>query len=228
MSNKPTNEIIKGAYFYYACLNTPKLQYQKKPVKDDDLANKEYVVDVLVPNKEFKVLKKKYKNKVETLNKAKTFDAEDFKKVYKVDPPSAKVYANADGEYTVFKLKRFTKNYKGEPNKKTRIVGCRKDDKPQRDKKGDVVGIDINIGNGTMGTVRFLAFYYEEWSKYSFQIEAIQILDLVKYENTEFEFDDEEVEWSEDELDDFDDESEEEELEVDQDESEEDDDEWDD
>lgn len=182
--------LIQNAVFNYVSIKTPKLEYQKQADPKNEHMNKEYVVDVLMPFASWKKFKKHYKT-VGAIEKAKTYTAEEYEAAFKVAPPSADVYGDDDGDYTVIKFRQRA-YYKdsGDATKQPRIVGTKKitngagDVIGYKDAEGQDVGVQIEVGNGSEGMLQFRERTWSFGGKdgLSLDLVAIQVKKLVPYE----------------------------------------------
>ena len=184
--------ILKNVHFYYCHVGTPILKYQKEAMEGFPMGNKEHVVDVLLPAKTFTGLKKKYKAgaPVKAFKEAKTYTAKEFEKAFKVPPPKGKEFINDDDEYTLMKFRCHAAYQDGEPTKTPpSIVGK----STTKDANGEKVGMNVAIGNGTMGGIQYKDETYtvpKSGAKgISLKLIRLQILDLVPYDANAKEFD---------------------------------------
>jgi hypothetical protein len=195
--------LIQNAVFNYVSIKTPKLEYEAKADPKGDHLNKEYVVDVLMPYASWKKFKKHYK-KVGAIEKAKTYNAAEYEAAFKVAPPSADVYADEDGDFTVIKFRQRA-YYKdsGDKTKQPRIVGVKNVKNgageviSSKDSEGQEVGLKIEVGNGSEGILQFKERTWTFGGKpgLSLDLVAIQVKKLVPYEGgDELDFDMEEDE----------------------------------
>lgn len=192
--------VIKNVVFNYVKIKKPAPKYGKKegcPISDC-----EYAVDICLPAAAYKDFKKHFKT-VAAVKNAKTFTAEEYKETFKVDAPSAKVYANGDGEYTVVKFTAYA-GYKndGEPvpeDKKPLVQGSK-----SKTKTGDgkEIGRHIEVGNGSTGKLSFSerTWEYEKKPGLSLDLTGIQVETLIEYvskvNEDEFEYEEEEDEFA--------------------------------
>lgn len=194
--------IIKDAVFNYVHIKTPVLEFEAKADPAKEHMNKEYIVDVLMPLASWKKFKKHYK-KVSSIEKAKTFTAAEYEAAFKVSPPDAKVYADEDGDYTVIKFRqRAYYVNSGDATKQPQIVGVTKmkngngDVIGYADGEGQAVGVDIAVGNGSVGVLQFRERTWKFGGKdgLSLDLVALQVTKLVPYEADDLAFDMDEVE----------------------------------
>lgn len=198
------DKFIYKAIFNYVHIKTPALEYKKQVDPKCDYMNKEYIVDVLMPYADCKKFRKQYKM-VGAIEKAKTYTAKEYEAAFKVSPPDAAVYADEDGDYTIIKFRKraYYKNT-GDATKQPQVVGVTKLKNSAgnvvgyKDRNGENVGIDIAVGNGSMGILQFTE---RSWSfgtdkGLNLDLVALQVQDLVPYESADhgFDLDEEEVE----------------------------------
>lgn len=172
--------VINNVVFNYVKIHKAYPKYGNEP--GCAINDCEYSVDVCLPAETAKKLRKKYKV-IKSVKDMSTFDAEEYKKVFKVDTPDAKVYANADGEYSVMKLKCYAGYNDGTPVpevKKPRVVGSKT---PTTDSNGLEVGRGIEVGNGSTGKVSFVerSWEYKGKTGLSLDLTGIQVEVLVPY-----------------------------------------------
>lgn len=213
MSKKPNN-IIKDVVVNYCHVGYPVLAYQKKPMEGFPFGNKQYTVDCLLPAATLKKLLKHYKkSNVKSLEKIKDYTAKEYEAAFKVKPPKDKKYMNEDGEYSVMKMTAPAAYNDGEQNTKAvpKIVGKSKVNGAKgpiyKDGEGNVVGVDVAIGNGSLANVHFSERGYTVPDSNSkgirLQLLGIQVMKLIPYENDEGAFDIEEEESDEEDNDGF-------------------------
>lgn len=195
--------LIQNAVFNYVCIKNPKLEFEKQADLASAHMNREYIVDVLMPYASWKKFKKHYKA-VGAIEKAKSHTPEEYKAAFKVDGPDAEVYGDEDGDYTVIKFRQRA-YYKdsGDAAKQPSIVGTKKikngngDAVGFKDSLGQDVGVEIEVGNGSVGTLQFRERSWKFGGKdgLSLDLVAIQVKELVAFESKdELAFDmDEEV-----------------------------------
>lgn len=186
--------VIKGAQLLYTqCANYGGIVYGKKPKdldKEKPWMHKQYETQLVVTKEILKQLKKAHKKM-----QAKDFDAEDFKKNFKVDPPF-----EAD-EYHVIRVARKAFKTDGDAAQPPRVFGKNTSDNM----------LETLIGNGSVGTVKVRVYPWEnDFGKgTSITLDAIRVTDLVEYSgggaNDDDMFDDDEEDIDADMGDDFDD-----------------------
>lgn len=197
--------LIQNVYFNYVHIKTAVLEFEKKADPAGDHMNKEYIVDVLMPFKAWQKFKKHYKA-VGAIGASKEYTAAEYEAAFKVAPPEADVYANGDGEYTVIKFRqRAYYSNTGDATKQPRILGTVKLKDPAgnvigfKDNNGEKVGTEIEVGNGSLGTIQFRERTWTFGGKdgLSLDLVKIQIKELVVYEGSDndddFDMTDEEV-----------------------------------
>lgn len=182
--------LIQDAIFNYVHIKTPVLEFEAKADPKVEHMNKEYVVDVLMPFKAWKVFKKHYKN-VGAIKSARTYTAEEYEAAFKVSPPDAKVYADTEGDFTIVKFRQRA-YYKdsGDAAKQPRILGTTKVKNGAgevigyKDSEGQDVGTDIAVGNGSLGVLQFRERTWTFGGKdgLSLDLVKIQVKNLVAYE----------------------------------------------
>ena len=198
--------LIQNAVMNYVCIKTPKIEFGKKPDPKGEHINKEFIVDVLMPYASWKKFKKHYK-KVGAIEKAKSFTAAEYEEAFKVKPPTDDIYKDEDGDYTLIKFRQrayYTSN--GDATKQPQVVGTKKIKNGNgeligfKDAEGQDVGIDIEVGNGSVGIVQFRerTWTFESKPGLSLDLVAIQVVKLVPYEGSGdelgFDMDEEESE----------------------------------
>lgn len=181
--------VVKDSVVLYAKVNTPALEYQKEAVKDKPWMNKEYVVDVLMTEAWYKKLKKKYKT-VKSVREAAVLDSKEFLERYKIEAPEG--FENDDGELFIVKFKKKAYYKDGNEGYAPTIVGVKN---KKFDKNGEKVVDGVDLGNGTVAHVQFNERTWDnQFGKgMALDLQAICVLDLVKYESAgggelEFEF----------------------------------------
>ncbi len=186
MALKAGKNVLFNAFIYYTKLKQPALKYGMQAGKAPHV-NREYVVDVLVTEEDYKKLKKKYRN-VKAIKDAKEFDgAKEFEDQFKVAPPY-------DAEtYYVVKFKKSADYQDGNATPKPVVKAAKGCGKP--------VTIETEIGNGTEAHVQWREreWTYKGTKGLSLDLAAVGVVDLIEYTGggLELEFDEE---------DDFDDE----------------------
>lgn len=177
---------LKDVVLHYVHANTPTLQYKKKAVPDQPLANKEYIVDACISATEIKRLKKKYKGQgVKSLKEAKEYTAEEYLKAFKVKAPNG--YDDDEGNFFILKFRAFVKFPSGDICPTPQVVGIVGKTK---DRAGNVIRQDTSIGNGSG------AFLQYEERTYSFEGTPGIALDLKGIAITSWiEFVAEEMDW---------------------------------
>lgn len=215
MALKKGKNVLFNAFVYYTKIRKPALKYGKKPVNDKPHVNREYVVDVLVTEEDFKLLKKKYKS-VKSVKEAREFDAAEFEATFKVAPPY-------EAEtYYVIKFKKSADYQDGNATPKPIVKaakGC-----------ADKITESTDIGNGTEAHVQWREreWTYEGKKGLSLDLAALGIVDLVPYAGgePEVEFDVEDEDDLDFDTDESDEDESDEESEQDSDEDEEGDESW--
>jgi len=184
MSLKTGKNVIFNGHIFYTKIAKPALKYGEQPASTPH-GNREYVVDVLVTEDDYKALKKKYKT-VKSVKEAKEFDAKEFEAQFKCAPPF-------EAEtYFVIKFKKSADYKDGNATQKPIVKGV----------KG-VTGISVTteIGNGTEAHVQWKERPWEYQGKkgLSLDLAAIGVVSLVEYTGggTEIEFDFEDEDASE-------------------------------
>lgn len=180
MAGKAFN--IENCVLYYSRLNEPVLKYKKKADPDVPYKNKEYTIQIVIPTKTMKKLKKEYKKSVRAFQYIQELTAEEFKKKMKADAPDPKIYANDDGEFEVIRFNAHALGVSGTPNKKPQVIGAKV--KVCKDLDGNTIKQDTLIGNGSVGVVRVKerTVAGEEGSGIQLDLKAVQIHHLVAYE----------------------------------------------
>lgn len=192
--------VINNVVFNYVKIKKPAPKYGEDP--GCPINNCEYSVDVCIPFETVNKLKKKYKT-IKAVKNMAAYDAEDYKKTFKVDAPNPEVYANQSGEYFVLKLTAYAGYLDGTPvpeGKIPRVVGTKT---RTTDSSGKTVGRNIEVGNGSTGRVSFVerSWEYKGSTGLSLDLTGIQIDNLIEYfsknhENVnEFEFEEEDEEF---------------------------------
>lgn len=158
--------VVFNAFVYYTKIAKPALKYGKKPVTGKPHANREYAVDVLVTEEDYKLLKGKYKT-VKSIKEAKEFTASEFEEQFKVAPPY-----EADN-YVVIKFKKSADYQDGNATPKPSVVG----------KVGSGVNASTEIGNGTEAHVQWREreWTYEGKKGLSLDLAALAVVNLVEY-----------------------------------------------
>ena len=176
--------ILKGVYLYYLSHTGGGQEKMEPKYKGDN----EFPVQVLVTDKIRKQLMKWHKKL-----SYKEYDAKDFKKQFKVDPPF-----EAE-EYVVIKLAgnaTYRKDDKVEKLDPPRVMNVQKESLA-----------DTLVGNGSLGNVGFELFTYKH-PKFGYgcsvNLKMINIIDLVKYVGKEDSLDDDEMGFEEGDFDDMD------------------------
>jgi hypothetical protein len=187
--------VIQNVVFNYVKIKKPVPKYGM--ADDCSIGDREFSVDVCLPTKAVKGLKKKYKA-VKAVKNMATYDAEAYLKTFKVDAPDAETYADEEGDYSVLKLTAFAGYTDGEavPDAKVpRVVGTKS---PTVASDGKEVGRSIEVGNGSTGRVSFVErpWEYKGAKGLSLDLTGIQVASLVSYVSSasnenEFEFEDE-------------------------------------
>jgi hypothetical protein len=188
--------VINNVVFNYVKIKKAAPKFGKKP--GCPINDCEYSVDVCIPAATVKALKKKYKT-IKGVKNMATYDAEDYKKTFKVEAPDADIYANADDEYSVMKLTAFAGYADGGevPEEKIpRVVGTKS---PTTSSDGKKIGRDIEVGNGSTGRVSFVerTWEFEKVPGLSLDLTGIQVATLVEYvakssgNENEFDFEEE-------------------------------------
>ncbi len=179
---------IKDAIFNYVHIKAPSLEYEKKVDPSNDFMNKEYVLDVLMPFADWKVLKKLYKN-VKSIASSRDYSPEEYEKAFKIAPPTDKKYKNSDGEFTLVKFRQraYYKNT-GDPTVQPGVVGTVEVKRGNvvigtKDDEGNAVGADIEVGNGSRGNVQFRERPWSYGGKpgVTLDLVGIQVINLVEY-----------------------------------------------
>lgn len=192
---------IHDAVFNYVCIKNYKLEYEAKPDPKGDHLNKEYIVDVLMPYALWKKFKKAYKT-VGSIEKAKTYTAAEYEASFKVAPPTDEKYQDEDGDFTVVKFRqRAYYALTDDKTKQPQVVGTKEIKSGgkvigYKDSEGQDVGVEIEVGNGSTGTVQFRERTWTYGGKpgLSLDLVAIQVQKLVPYDGDDLEFDMEEEE----------------------------------
>lgn len=158
--------VIFNAFVYYTKIAKPALKYGKKPVAGKPHANREYAVDVLVTEEDYKLLKGKYKT-VKSIKEAKEYTASEFEEQFKVAPPY-----EAEN-YIVIKFKKSADYQDGNATPKPSVVG----------KVGSGVNASTEIGNGTEAHVQWREreWTYEGKKGLSLDLAALAVVNLVEY-----------------------------------------------
>lgn len=158
--------VLFNVNVYYTKIAKPALKYGKKPVAGKPHANREYAVDVLVTEEDYKLLKGKYKT-VKAIKEAKEFTAAEFEEQFKVAPPY-----EADN-YIVIKFKKSADYQDGNATPKPSVVG----------KKGSGINSSTEIGNGTEAHVQWREreWTYEGKKGLSLDLAALAVVNLVEY-----------------------------------------------
>ena len=99
MPLKAGKNIAYNCYVNYVKIETPALIWGEKEVKDKPWVNKEYSVDVLVTEEDYKALRKKYKT-VASIKNVEPLSAQEYQDKFRVAPPF-----EAE-EYFVIKFKK--------------------------------------------------------------------------------------------------------------------------
>ncbi len=185
MALKQGKNVVFNAYIYYPKLKNPALRYGLKPASTPH-GNREYVVDVLIEEDDYKKLKKKYKT-VKSIKDAQEFDATEFEERYKVAPPY-------EAEtYFIVKFKKSADYKDGNPTTPPVVraaKGC-----------GQKVTIETEIGNGTQAHIQWKEreWTYEGKKGLSLDLAAVGVKNLIEYEGGELELEfDEEDEFDDD------------------------------
>lgn len=173
MSNKDNAiKTIRDVTFYYARLDQPSLQYEKKADPTEPLKNKEWKVEIMVSNDDFKKLKKAYA-KAPNIKNAVDYEESEFEK-----------YAGADVEWpfeedSAVRLK-FTQgswnNALGRANTQPKVIGIVN---KTHDKNEVEVNNSVSIGNGSKGHLQFRVYEAEKGPV--LYLNAICVTELVEY-----------------------------------------------
>lgn len=176
MSNKADNlKTLRDVTFYYAFMDQPRLQFEKKADPTEPMKNKEWTIQVLVSNKTFKQLKKAYP-KAPNIKNAEDIEQKDFAK-----------YANDKLEELVWPFEedscvrvKFTQkswfDNAGRAANQPPVLGIVG---KVKDRNGVAVGNGVPIGNGTKGHLQFTV--YEGDKGHVLYLSAICITELVEY-----------------------------------------------
>lgn len=184
---------INNVVLHYAKIKNPGLEFEAKADPNNAMMNKEYVVDCVIPAKAFKGIKKTFKA-VASIKNARSLTPAEYEDIYKVAPPAGDDYLNADGEINILKFKKKAYYKDGKhttPVPVQGIVGKNKD------RKGLLVGQDVEIGNGTVANLQFKERPWTFGGKNGLSLDLVrlQILELVQYQAAG---DDDEFEYEED------------------------------
>lgn len=179
--------VLKNVVLLYPKLNTPVLEYQKELVEDKPWFNKEYVVDALISAAEYKKLKATYKT-VKSVKDAVTIDAADFEEKFKMVPPEG--YENGDGEYIIVKFRKKAYYMDGNEGFPPKIMGCTKSG---RTRDGEVIDSETPVGMGTLCNLQYKERIWDnKFGKgLALDLAAVAILNLVRYESSGGDVEDE-------------------------------------
>lgn len=163
---KEGKNIVFGAYIYYVHIQTPVLMYEKTEVYKKPYGNKEFTMQVLLTEKDYKQMKKTYKGVKSLANIIEIDSAEEFETKYKVAPPyEAETYYM----WKVTQIAHYSKDMSY--NNAKIIVGS---------KTVDLAGKVDRIGNGSKANVEFT---HKKWqgagkSGWKLTLKAVAILEL--------------------------------------------------
>jgi len=185
----PKKTIAGMALYPYINRLSAKYETEGKTLEDQ-----EYTTRLLVTKDDYKVLKKNFPKM--TMSAPKVYDAQEFKKAFKIDAP--KKYETNDGEYLVIGFTAYScyqaKDGKpAEAKKAPLLMGVQKG--RLVDKEGNEFDQDVSLASGTEGVIQFSPRAARDKVKldlYKFQVR--KLVEYIPQDEDEFEMDEAEEE----------------------------------
>ena len=158
MANEPIKMgTLKDVAFYWTKMNVPVLTKDAKDKgivvdSDNPNLNTEWTMNVAMPEKTLKKLKKAYKG-CTNLPHAKTYDTEEFADAFhEGNADAVPDFDQGDDDVAVVKFSQKASTKAGKMTKQPKVIGIKG---KVQDRNGETVNNEVNVGNGSMGHLQF-------------------------------------------------------------------------